>query len=136
MTRCGPLSLAPTRRDQGLRLPEPYHTEYDQFALAPLAVRLDRGSAQMEPNYSKPLNMPLTPEQRASGKTDGQLTPADWEVQDYKLIAIHSNLGVAVHEYRVPASVRARIHGRGHPFHRRPRSRTPLGGTKTVGESR
>ena len=43
--------------------------------------------------------MPLTPEQRSREKIDGQLTEAGWEVQDYKSIAIHSNLGVAVREY-------------------------------------
>ena len=45
------------------------------------------------------LPMPLTPEQRARQKIDGQLTEAGWQVQDYKSIAIHSHLGVAVREY-------------------------------------
>ena len=43
--------------------------------------------------------MPLTPEQRAREKIDSQLAAAGWAVQDYKSIAIHSNLGVAVREY-------------------------------------
>ncbi len=43
--------------------------------------------------------VPLTPEQLAREEIDRQLTESGWEVQDYRSISIHSNLGVGVREY-------------------------------------
>ena len=43
--------------------------------------------------------MPLTPEQRAREKIDGQLEARGWAVQDFASMNIHAARGVAVREY-------------------------------------
>ena len=43
--------------------------------------------------------MPLTPEQRAREKIDGQLEACGWVVQDFASINIHAGRGAAVREY-------------------------------------
>ncbi len=43
--------------------------------------------------------MPLTPEQQAREKIDGQLDACGWAVQDFASMDIHAARGVAVREY-------------------------------------
>ena len=53
--------------------------------------------------------MPLTPEQQAREKIDGQLETCGWVVQDFSSMNIHAGRGVAVREYPLKWTEGAKI---------------------------